>query len=228
MSSYRALPAAAVLALTFLSAPAFSDDALPVTAASNGTVTLEWTAPGDDSLIGRATSYDVRYKTMPYTEAAFATAFQASGEPTPKPSGQRERFTVSGLTPGVTYYFSLKSVDDASNWSRMSNVVTRTASATVDVDFSGVAEFAAPYPNPARNTATFSMHLPQESDVEIEAFDISGRHVATIASGRRPAGGDQLVWNLRGDAGQRLAAGVYLVRARIGTIRFTRRVIIAG
>jgi len=216
------------LALIGLSASAFSDEVTPVTAAANGTVTLEWTAPGDDSLIGRATSYDVRYKTMPYTESGFVTAIQVSGEPTPKPSGQRERFTVTGLTPGVNYYFALKSVDDASNWSRMSNVVTRIAGATVHVDFSGVAEFAAPYPNPARNTATFSMNVPQESDVQIEAFDISGRHVATIASGRRPAGGEQLVWNLRGNLGQRLAAGVYLVRARIGTIQFMRRVIIAG
>jgi len=209
-----------------LSTAARSDQS--ATAALNGTVSLEWTAPGDDSLTGRATRYDLRHKVMPFTEATFGTAFPIQGVPLPLPAGQRERFTVTGLTPGATYYFGLKTVDDAGNWSRISNVVNRTASLTVGVEGRGVAEFAPPYPNPARNSATFLMNVPQETEVVIEAYDIGGRRVATIARGRSTAGPQTLVWNLIGDEGRRVAAGLYLVRARIGATRFVRRVIVTG
>jgi phosphodiesterase/alkaline phosphatase D-like protein len=44
---------------------------------------LIWTAPGDDSNVGTATSYDVRYSTATITDANWSSATQASGEPAP-------------------------------------------------------------------------------------------------------------------------------------------------
>jgi hypothetical protein len=214
------------LVTTCLITPALSDEA--VTAGLNGTVTLEWTAPGDDSLTGRATGYDLRYRNMPFTAGGFAIATAVSGLPAPRTAGSVERFTVTGLQPGAIYYFAIKTVDDVGNWSLMSNLVQRTASQTVGVEGGGVAEFAPPFPNPCRSTATFALNVPHETDVEVEAYDITGRHIATLAKGRRPAGNESLTWNLQGGDGRRLAAGVYLVRARIGTTRFVRRVIITG
>jgi len=226
LHSSRALAAAAFLVLSGLTTAARSDTS--ATASLNGEVTLEWSAPGDDSLTGRATRYALRYKIVPFSEASFLASIAIPGVPAPKPAGQVERHTVSGLTPGTTYYFALKTVDDAGNWSRMSNVVGRTASNTVGVAGGGVAEFAPPFPNPARSSATFVINVPQESEVVIEAFDIGGRRVATIARGLHNAGLESLVWNLTSDEGRRVSAGIYLVRARIGATRFVRRVIVAG
>ena len=215
-----------------LAAPAFTDEHVTpgsqITAGANGTVTLEWTAPGDDSINGRATRYDLRYRLLAITEAAFATSFPIPGLPAPGPAGQRERFTVIGLTPGTTYYFALKAVDDAGNWSRMSNVVSRTAAVTVGVEGSGVVEFSTPYPNPARDGAHFLINVPQESEVVVQIFDVTGRRVASLADGRRAAGSEVMTWNLRGEDGRRVGAGVYLVRARIGATRFIRRVIVTS
>jgi hypothetical protein len=104
--------------------PATVEDLAAVAATTNG-VTLTWTAPGDDGVAGTASSYDIRYSNSPITDATWATAFQAGGEPPPKPAGSPESFTVQYLAPGTLYYFALKTVDEKQNWSGLSNVVSR-------------------------------------------------------------------------------------------------------
>lgn len=96
-------------------------------ATSNPTgssVTLTWTAPGDDGSTGTASSYDVRYSASAITEANWASATQATGEPVPAAAGTNQSMTVSGLSPSTTYYFAMKTTDDASNVSALSNVPT--------------------------------------------------------------------------------------------------------
>jgi len=106
----------AILTILMISVSAY---ALPAGATF---VTLQWTSPGDDSLTGTATSYDLRYSTTPITEANWGTAVQVSGEPIPKVSGSAETFTVSGLTPNTAYYFAIKTADEVPNWSAISNI----------------------------------------------------------------------------------------------------------
>ena len=99
----------------------------PVIARAQGagtdTLTLAWTAPGDDGTIGKATSYDVRLSTSPITDANFTAATAIPGLPVPANSGTRQKVVVRGLTRGTTYYFALKSADDAGNVSALSNLV---------------------------------------------------------------------------------------------------------
>ena len=84
------------------------DHALDVTApaavidlaASNpttNTITLTWTAPGDDGSTGTAASYDIRYRTGgAVNDSNWATATQVSGEPAPAAAGTSQSMTVSG------------------------------------------------------------------------------------------------------------------------------------
>ena len=57
---------------------------------------LTWTAPLDtgDGSTGRAYLYDLRYATSPITEATWATATPAGGEPVPGASGDPETLTL--------------------------------------------------------------------------------------------------------------------------------------
>ncbi|MCK4302224.1 MAG: fibronectin type III domain-containing protein, partial [candidate division Zixibacteria bacterium] len=87
-------------------------------------VTLTWTAPGDDGDIGTANVYDVRYSTSPITEAGWDAATQATGEPAPQAAGAQETFAVGGLQSETTYYFAVKTADEVPNWSALSNVVS--------------------------------------------------------------------------------------------------------
>ncbi len=107
---------------------ALSDVAVGDTASNS--VTLRWTATGDDSTSGTAAQYDVRYSTSPIDPGNFDAASQAAGEPLPLPAGSMQFFTVTGLDFNSTYYFALKVKDEWDNTSPLSNV---TSAVTLDV-----------------------------------------------------------------------------------------------
>ena len=106
----------ATLALAILLASASA-------ATSNaGSVTLAWRAPGGDSLMGRASRYDLRSSTQWITLENFGQADSALGLPIPEAPGTLQSYTSAGLQSGVIYFFAIKTSDQAGNWSAMSNV----------------------------------------------------------------------------------------------------------
>lgn len=194
--------------------------------AQTQTVALQWTAPGDDGMVGTASQYDLRWSLTPITAANFAAATRVTNTPAPTTSGTRQTFTVTGLLPNTSYYFALKTADERSNWSSISNVIQRTTgSGTVGVDDGPlVLNFSSPYPNPARSAVRMSITMPVAGDAVVQAFDVTGRLVQTIARGPLPAGRTELRWQLDDPTGRSVPAGAYLVLARIGGKTFTQRV----
>ena len=99
--------------------------------ASADSVTLSWTAPGDDGNTGRAASYELRYSDQPIsgqdTLSWWNAAPAAVALPAPQAAGARETFTVPGLTTGLTYYFVIRTSDEVPNVSGFSNVSARQA-----------------------------------------------------------------------------------------------------
>ncbi len=83
---------------------------------------LTWTAPGDDIMEGTASEYDIRYSYYPINKQNWAGANHVIGEPAPKPGGQPDSFIVTGMAPGMNYYFAMKTADDVPNWSMISNL----------------------------------------------------------------------------------------------------------
>jgi phosphodiesterase/alkaline phosphatase D-like protein len=94
-----------------------------VTATS---VRLTWTTPGDDSLSGTASQFDVRYSTSAITAANFNNATRWTATPTPTAPGTNQSVTVTGLSPSTTYWFAIKTADEVPHWSAISNVISRT------------------------------------------------------------------------------------------------------
>ena len=97
-------------------------------------VDLTWTAPADYGAHGSgpfsSATYDLRYSSSPITEANFAAATAVTGLPTPKAPGQLEAFTVTLAASNTTYYFAIKSSDEATppNVSEISNCVAARSS----------------------------------------------------------------------------------------------------
>ncbi|MFI5371501.1 MAG: fibronectin type III domain-containing protein [Candidatus Eisenbacteria bacterium] len=96
-------------------------------------VTLTWTTPGDDSLVGTAAQFDIRYSTAAITAANFASATRWTGAPTPAAPGTQQTTLVTGLSPATTYYFAMKTGDEVPNWSAISNMVSKTTAAAPDI-----------------------------------------------------------------------------------------------
>jgi hypothetical protein len=114
---------------------------LTVTSWTAHSITLSWTAPGDDGTLGTAAAYDVRYATEPITYYTWNSARRATGEPTPQPAGSPETFTIEGLTEDETYHVAVSARDEAGNAPYFSYPVSVTCwvDRPADIPDSGLA-----------------------------------------------------------------------------------------
>ncbi|MEK7765709.1 MAG: fibronectin type III domain-containing protein, partial [bacterium] len=84
-----------------------------LTGATEGLVTLTWTAPGDTGMLGNAASYQLRYATAPFNEAGWGgpgvTALTGLTPPQAQGNGDMRSFFFSTI---AIYYFGLKALDD--------------------------------------------------------------------------------------------------------------------
>ena len=108
---------------------------LRVTAVTPTTVTLKWTAPGDNDTIGTAAEYDLRFSKKEITWQNWDSASLVSGEPAPKPRGTTDSMVVTGLMVDSTYYFAIKTRSKANTWSWLSNCVSAMCFNDVEVGF---------------------------------------------------------------------------------------------
>jgi hypothetical protein len=142
---------------------------LAATSSTTNSVTLTWTAPGDDGSTGSATQYDIRYALSSITEVTWDSALQASSEPTPKAAGGSEIFVVSGLSEYTKYYFAVKAADEKSNWSPVSNVVNRTTLEPADVTPpSAINDLVAS--DPAIHSVTLTWTAPGDDETTGTAY----------------------------------------------------------
>ena len=87
------------------------------------TVTVTWTAPGDDGHVGTAAEYDIRFHADSTTLVNWTDAVQVNDEPAPDSAGTPQTYTFTGLQSDSTYYVALRTRDEASNWSGLSNIL---------------------------------------------------------------------------------------------------------
>lgn len=105
-------------------APGPIDDLCGGPGSTDGTIWLEWTAPGDDGEEGRAASYVVRTSTYPIvTENDWREAEGKVGEPVPAPAGTRERMTIRNLVSAGFVYVTMRAADDFFNLSPLGNCI---------------------------------------------------------------------------------------------------------
>ncbi len=96
---------------------------LSVIDSTESSISLTWTAVGDDSIYGRASRYEVKYDTAAIDSANWSTAITVSGVPLPSLPGVADNVTVGGLQDSTVYYFGIKALDEVGNSGQLSNVV---------------------------------------------------------------------------------------------------------
>jgi hypothetical protein len=88
---------------------------LSVSSTTDSSVTLIWTATGDDADLGTASVYDLRCWHAWIGGNNWDSAVQVQGEPHPSAAGQRDSMCVTGLQKDSAYYFALQVCDEANN-----------------------------------------------------------------------------------------------------------------
>jgi hypothetical protein len=199
---------------------------LAVVAVSETTLTLAWTAVGDDGGAGRAAAYDLRYSLAPITAASFDALPAGPSLAPPDTAGSPQSATVEGLASGTLYYFAVRVADRAGNASPLSNVpfdVTAAGSGPLR-GITRPALRVAPHPAQGEALLYFRAQLatpPVESVIEI--FDLGGRCVRRLPLGTRVQG--VVAWNGKDEAGGLVPAGVYFARLVSGAAKVKTRLI---
>ena len=105
------------------------------------TVTLRYTATGDDGYVGQATTQDLRWSYEPITVTNWQSATVVSGLSQPLPSGETVVLTVPNIPSDTVVYFAVVLCDEAGNCNNISNVYEkRTADMTAPAPVSDLRE----------------------------------------------------------------------------------------
>lgn len=133
-SSGGRLDAAAALAIDSIPPGTITD--LSVAARDVSSLTVAWSATGDDGGTGTARAYDVRYSPDPIDSANFDLATALPGVALPSSAGALELANIAGLPPLTPYHVAVRAIDDVGNAGPISNVVvgaTLSAAACTDL-----------------------------------------------------------------------------------------------
>jgi FlgD Ig-like domain/PGAP1-like protein/Fibronectin type III domain len=108
------------------------------------------------------------------------------------------------------------------------SVVVRPATVSVlrEVAASGMPQIIRAYPNPSAGDVTLEIMMPSRADATLRVYDLAGRRVATLASGRLDSGLHTVQWNRSDAHGGKVAPGVYYYEMRVGGQRLARRVVL--
>lgn len=105
---------------------------LATTAPTDNSITLTWTATGDDGSSGAASSYEVKYLALgAITEGNWASATTFSQSWTPLSSGGAESHVITGLVSNIQYWFAIKVKDEVPNISPISNSPSGTTTTSL-------------------------------------------------------------------------------------------------
>jgi len=119
------------------------------------------------------------------------------------------RGSFSGTTVDIDDIFFLVNVQDGqfalSGADQTTAAPATPAAAAVDL---------RAWPNPFNPRTSIVLSLATPQSVEVAVHDLAGRRLRTLHRGPLPAGEQRLEWDGGDDRGGRVAAGVYLVRAR--------------
>jgi len=195
-------------------------------ARTDSSVSLTWTATGDNGEIGRPFLYVIRASLAPMDSAAFESAPLQWTKSATVSAGGTEYLVFPGLAAATRYWFGLKAIDAHSNVSPLSNVLATQTE--VGGPLSGRTGIAlAVLQNPARAAAELywqSADHAAGSAQSIHLYDVSGRKVRVIDVGTGVGG--RVKWDGRDAEGHSVPAGLYYARLLSGSFHTQTRLVL--
>lgn len=77
------------------------------------------------------------------------------------------------------------------------------------------------FPNPFNPNTRISFYLPEESDVNLSIYDVTGKKIATLIDGKTKKGYNELIWEPLN-----LASGIYFYKLEAGNYTAERKMVI--
>jgi pimeloyl-ACP methyl ester carboxylesterase len=148
---------------------------------------------------------------------------------------EQHAITTELLLPWLAYFM----YDDLGAWGEFEALLAAGAgiSSVHDCEITGIAGGAPPAaaasaitlaparPTPFSATTAIDFELPVATQVRLEIWSATGRHVQVLHDGLAPPGPHRIVWDGRDARGRRLASGVYFCRLQADGRQLTRRLL---
>ena len=96
-----------------------------------------------------------------------------------------------------------------------------TVTLTVRFNVARAYELAQNYPNPFNPVTMIRYQIPTAETVSLKVYDVLGKEVATLVSGRQEAGSYAVPFNASG-----LSSGMYFYRLQAGSFVETRKMML--
>ncbi len=134
---------------------------------------------------------------------------------------------ISGNTKYVILGFPLYFMEgaDARTFLQKALVDVGTGVAETNIGKTKDIFIGKPYPEPFSTKTNFSISLPYSAIVDITVFDVSGRMVKTIYSGKLSQGRRIFSWNGRDNRGNSTASSIYFIRIKTNKICKVQKVV---
>ncbi len=139
-------------------------------------------------------------------------------------------FNTASLEPGTHAALLIIDSNDPVNFEKIIPVQLRVESNTaVAEENQAPVSFALSQnlPNPFRTSTRIEYHLTKPTEAELKIFNVQGRLVRTLVSGKQPAGRATAIWNGRDQRNQFVASGVYFMVLKTPEQKATRKLVFA-
>jgi hypothetical protein len=137
-----------------------------------------------------------------------------------------EVFALSGYTLDSPFYYELSAYSTPTNglwviddFAIFSETNSAAKSEPINLSSSPLpSQFALHnYPNPFNAATHIQAALPQEAEIHLSIFDLTGREVHELMAGLHAAGNYEFIWNGKNRHGIEFGSGIYLLRLRYRT-----------
>ena len=167
-------------------------------ANSDGSITLSWDAPDDDTITG----YQILRRRPSLGEDELLIYVADTGS-------TATSYTDTEATPKVRHAYRVKAINPAGVGNRSNYVNVTAAAAKVVAASSGLAPN---FPNPFNSRTLIPYRLATPGAVRLEIYNLLGQPLRTLVDQYQDAGFYKVRWDARDRRGAMVSAGMYLVR----------------
>ena len=96
----------------------------------------------------------------------------------------------------------------------------------VNVELTREFRFSQNYPNPFNPSTRFEVELPQEANIQVAVYDVTGRLVQILYKGNISPGSHPFIWSGQDHSGHNVRSGIYFIKVKSRNFEESRKILL--